>query len=391
LSAEQKVCSDQNGNFILRSKKRQGDEDKKHLFISSLDKCEELLPSSFPSLLDTCGQIRSQASTTPEPNSDNFTKQNLGVKSTKDRITIDIYKSPQALNQNNTTPETQKQTFPKSPDPKNKPNWDRKHRKLFHRIKSGLERHKGQTLRFLTLTTCTEPKKDLRTGWQCLKGRIRRLTPARLVKQGYLTLKEARHYYRGLPINEPLPFEYTKVQTAEGPNGVYHVPYFGTYIPQKWLSDNWQQITGAKIVDIRACQDKVRDTKRLARYVVTQYVSGQDALIRFSWSWEWCFKGFVGVWHFLWRHCQYDTVIPRWQALLHGKIIPIQHLKGRYRVSMSGIFQYTSGRWINVKQLKSKPIGTCMDYHKHYERLQKKWQRKNVDLTSFTQAQGVIK
>jgi hypothetical protein len=240
LSTGPKVHTNQNGNFILCSTDRQGKgEDQKRpvsrkdLFVISLKDTVKTLPSSSSSssLLDvssdTCGQIHSQALTTPEPNSDIFAKTNLGVKTGKDRTTIDIYKSPQALNQNDTTPETQKLTFPKSPDQKNKPKWDRKRRKLFQRIKSGLERHKGQTLRFLTTTTCPEPKKDHREGWKCLKGRIRRLTPARLLKEGYMTQKEIEHYYRGLPMNAPLPFEYIKIETSEGQNGVFHVPFSG--------------------------------------------------------------------------------------------------------------------------------------------------------------------
>ena len=45
-------------------------------------------------------------------------------------------------------------------------------------------------------------------------------------------------------------FEYIKIKTREG-NGVLHVIYAGPYIPQPWLSRNWEEIHGAKVVHIR--------------------------------------------------------------------------------------------------------------------------------------------
>jgi hypothetical protein len=53
LSAEQKVHTDQDGNIILCPKERQGDEDKKHFFISSLDnEGKTRLPSSSSLLVN---------------------------------------------------------------------------------------------------------------------------------------------------------------------------------------------------------------------------------------------------------------------------------------------------------------------------------------------------
>jgi hypothetical protein len=106
----------------------------------------------------------------------------------------------------------------------------------------------------------------------------------------------------------------------------------------------------------------------------------QDAIIRFSWTWGWCFRGFVGVWRFLWKHCDYNTVISRWQGLLNGKVIPITHKKERYRVSISGVFQLVSGRWIDIKAIKkSRQVDPDS------------WKRKTVDLSSFDQAKDVSK
>jgi len=52
---------------------------------------------------------------------------------------------------------------------------------------------------------------------------------------------------------------------------------------------NWNEIHGAKIVDIR----KVRGEKRIARYLISNYLVNQT-FVRMSWSWGWVFRGFVG-------------------------------------------------------------------------------------------------
>lgn len=211
-------------------------------------------------------------------------------------------------------------------DLSNSGTWDRKQRRAYHRILSGLRVHRGERLRFLTLTTAENMQRDLRSAWRVLKERIRRLTPARLVKMGYIELKDVKKYYPNKPLNEPLRFEYLKVETAEGVAGVLHVLYFGDYIPQKWLSDVWKEITGtAYIVDIRACKDPVKSPKRLARYCVAQYVSGQTAFIRFSWSWGWVGKGFVKVWRILLKEVDYDIkrAIALWEKLLSGESFTI--------------------------------------------------------------------
>jgi hypothetical protein len=147
-----------------------------------------------------------------------------------------------------------------------------KSRRAYHRILSGLKRQRAlrHKVRFITLTTVPGTELDaVGAWWQTLRKRITRKWGIRL--------------------------EYWRLKTNEG-NGVLHILYSGPYIPQSWLSRAWGEISGAKIVDIRA----IRGEKRLTRYLIGQYLASQEddyrIYTRQSWSWGWCFRGFVGIW-----------------------------------------------------------------------------------------------
>jgi len=109
--------------------------------------------------------------------------------------------------------------------------------------------------------------------------------------------------------------DYIKFRTNEG-YGVLHVVYVGSFVPQKWLSRNWQEIHGAKIVDVR----EVRGEKRLARYLISNYLVSQ-AFVRMSWSWGWVFRGFVGAWKHFVKKFGYPLCIKRWTSFLSSRIL----------------------------------------------------------------------
>ena len=202
--------------------------------------------------------------------------------------------------------------------------WGRQERRAWHRIKSGLSVHRGERLRFLTLTSAPGMKRDIKSARRVLIMRIRRLTPARLLKEGYITVKDLRRFYPGKGLHEPLRFEYFQVFVGgEGVSGVYHILFVGDPIPQKWLSDNWHDITGtAYIVDIRACKSGVKNTHRLASYCVSQYVIGQSGRKRFSWSWGWVSRGFVKVWEKVKELTgNIETAIYLWERVLSGEVV----------------------------------------------------------------------
>jgi hypothetical protein len=81
------------------------------------------------------------------------------------------------------------------------------------------------------------------------------------------------------------------VETSEG-NGVLHMVWAWAggrplIVEQKWLSEQWERIHGAKIVWIRRMGLEKKDIRTVSRYFALQYLANQgDALVRMSWSWR---------------------------------------------------------------------------------------------------------
>jgi hypothetical protein len=182
--------------------------------------------------------------------------------------------------------------------------FDKKQKRSFHTVLSGLSLSKygGRSIRFLTLTTSSLCKESIDYGngslnrdFQTLKQRVKRYSPYRLVKEGYLTRSQARYFYRADNYFKKFSFEYFKVLTSEG-NGVLHVLCRGSYLPYNFLSDNWFDIhlsfdVNIKLIDLKKPVDG-------ALYVVGQYVSSQNSsYVRSSQSWHWVCRGFKTIWY----------------------------------------------------------------------------------------------
>ena len=138
--------------------------------------------------------------------------------------------------------------------------WNRHQRRVYKRCRQGMASHDGERMSFLTLTSPGKEQQNypLETSLKILIARIRR-------KFGNI--------------------EYFAVRTNEG-NGVYHILFFGPYVPQKWISEQWAQLRGAWSVDIRAVGDIVC-RRRVSRYVIRQYLAEQVSLVRASMSKHW--------------------------------------------------------------------------------------------------------
>jgi len=105
-----------------------------------------------------------------------------------------------------------------------------------------------------------------------------------------------------------------------------HVLFRGQYIAQAYISELWNQIHHAKVVDIRAV-GKRRSKRALAAYMA-KYLSKEN-IFRYSWSWSWVWRGFCRHWDRLkrlWRYYDYlggpmpfSNLIWLWRYFLHRR------------------------------------------------------------------------
>lgn len=168
--------------------------------------------------------------------------------------------------------------------------YTKKQRRAFHRCISGLLRAKGRLdrIRFMTLTSSpTSDRKKLNYHFNLLVKQI--------------------EYTFGFKM------QYWKVKTKEG-YGVLHVLFrivddkvprkvkkncplprrMRGFVPHKWLSETWNKIHGAKIVEIHEIKGK-KSERDIAYYVVGNYVSKQP-MERISYSQKWVCRGFAKKW-----------------------------------------------------------------------------------------------
>jgi len=141
-------------------------------------------------------------------------------------------------------------------------------RRMYHRVMSGLE--KGGSLRLVTLTTRHESQNE------SFQRDFRRLR-MRLLRRSLL-----------------LDYIRCPEKTKSGLRHE-HILFRGSYIHQAYLSHLWEEIHGAKVVDIRKAYSKRRVASYLANYVSKQSVS------RYSYSWGWVWRGFARSWAILKR------------------------------------------------------------------------------------------
>jgi hypothetical protein len=97
-----------------------------------------------------------------------------------------------------------------------------------------------------------------------------------------------------------------------------HVIFRGEYIPQEWLSKTWEELHGAKIVFIEKLYG---NSKRMAAYLATQYLSLQEAAYtRMSYSFGWVCRGFVKRWRNLWEVLgKKKSVLAYWECFLSSE------------------------------------------------------------------------
>jgi len=175
--------------------------------------------------------------------------------------------------------------------------WTSAQRACYYAIRSGLLCHNGNSLRFLTLTSTVDMKRSISDCFKVLVNRIERMTPLKFIERGVIPKSKLAYYFPDLDHKKSLKLDYLYVLTSEGASGVLHVLYFGDYLNEMWLKDNWEDITGgARQLFIENIKDSETNVKEVAKYIVNQnkifgYVAGQSKYVRHSYSKNWVYRG----------------------------------------------------------------------------------------------------
>lgn len=194
--------------------------------------------------------------------------------------------------------------------------WTRQQRRIYHRCSTVLHywEHNGYQGLWVMLSSAPGCDPELLASHH-----------ARLVER-----VERERNYPGI--------EYFVVKTAEGENlepsarGVLHVLWFWRppvgsphryfQVPWSWLTAAWQEIHGAKVVTVSRYRPGAQSKRKLSRYLVSQYCAGQNALVRYFWSWRRTFGvPIVALWLSFRRAHGGATraIVDAWQSLLeHG-------------------------------------------------------------------------
>jgi len=171
--------------------------------------------------------------------------------------------------------------------------WTKPQRRFYQRIMSGVESAiaRGETLRFMTLTSSPNSPTDFHRSFRKLVKRCRR------------AFKK---------------FEYTRVREYTISGLIHaHLIYRGTFIPQAWLSKVWNELHKAPIVYIR----KVDYTGHSLGAYLVKYLTKTSE--RYSWSWGWVYAGFVKDWKQMLRTYPFEEAIERWKIHLHWHDKPV--------------------------------------------------------------------
>ncbi|MBA7558370.1 hypothetical protein ES705_51170 [subsurface metagenome] len=170
-------------------------------------------------------------------------------------------------------------------------------KRMYHRVRSGLER--TGNVRLLTLTS-SPGGGDFQRDFRMLIMRLRR---------------------RGLVTDYIRCPEKTRTGLRHD-----HILFRGSYIEQAYLSYLWGEIHNAPVVDIR----RVGGRHRLACYLANYLAKSPSG--RYSYSWAWVWKGFSRSWAVLKRASRdfgwnYKQLLTNWQWCIRMNKKPEDRLR----------------------------------------------------------------
>lgn len=208
--------------------------------------------------------------------------------------------------------------------------WNRQQSRTFHRVMTMLyywEAH-DYSIRWITLTSSPDsPDADkLAYNHQRLR---------QCVERADLAYDERQDDY--VPMSHINELEHVTIRTAEGPEGkgVIHTfwawkPHSGQhardfYIPQSWMSGQWDRLHDASYVWIEDYGSKdYHDRGHVARYCASQYVGEHgEALETVSWSWGRSLGGALArTWKSVKAHTEgLQNALNLWHRVLDGETV----------------------------------------------------------------------
>ena len=208
--------------------------------------------------------------------------------------------------------------------------WNRQQSRTFHRVMTMLYywEQNDYLIRWITLTSSPDSpdSENLAYNHQRLR---------QCVERADLAYDERQDDY--VPMSHIDQLEHVTIRTSEGPEnkGVIHTfwawkPHDGQhsrdfYIPQNWLSGQWDRLHNASYVWIEDYGSKdYHDRGHVARYCASQYVGDHgEALESVSWSWGRSLGGALArTWEAVKAHTEgLQNALKLWHRVLGGETV----------------------------------------------------------------------
>jgi hypothetical protein len=191
--------------------------------------------------------------------------------------------------------------------------WIPQQKRVYHRLMSLLQywfSNGYQVLWFMLSSSPESSYEEINKHYTVLKKRMEREFGYANTEHALIKTTEGYGVYHGL----------IAYKTQEGEKGNCF------YIPQTWISDNWNDIHKASYVWIKRVKKGKISQRKISCYCVSQYCANQNALEYISWSWK---RGLGGALVKTWKELRdfvndRSRVIGIWNRVLAGEEITIR-------------------------------------------------------------------
>lgn len=196
-------------------------------------------------------------------------------------------------------------TFPERGGDRQRAPWSSVNRARYHRLNAFLEYWQSHHFSIIRLDLTTAPGGD-----------------------PHLLGPHFEELLRRIERKEKRKVQYWRLTTREG-LGVIHsllaAPGESLYLEHKWIVRQWLRIHGASRVYVKRYKQSGSSKERVSKYLVSQYIAGQEAGVRLSASYQATF-GFPleSTWALFREGARAEgrtDALERWKGLLRGETV----------------------------------------------------------------------